>query len=370
LRLLVVTPRYFPLVGGVENHVYQVSRRLVEAGVDVTVLTTDLSGQLPREERSEGITILRVPAWPAGSDLYFAPALYGFISSGNWHLVHVQSYHTFVAPMAMLAARLARLPYVVTFHGGGHSSRARTLVRRLQRLVLRPLLAGAAKLVAVAQFEVELYGAQLHLPRSKFAVIPNGCELPGVAGDTSVPAGDPLIVSFGRLERYKGHHRLIEALPMILQQVPNARVWIAGSGPYEAELHRIATEHGVAERVAISAIPAAERERMATELSKAALVVLFSEYETQPIGVLEALHLGRSVLATDSGGLRELGEQGLIRTIPQHSTKQQVAAAVIEQLRHPFTPSGVALPTWERCATDLLTLYTSLTGDHRCASVG
>ncbi len=50
LRLLVVTPRFFPLIGGVENHVYQVTRRLQAAGkTDVTVLTTDPGQHLPPE---------------------------------------------------------------------------------------------------------------------------------------------------------------------------------------------------------------------------------------------------------------------------------------------------------------------------------
>ena len=43
LRLLMVTPRYFPYVGGVETHVYEVARRLADVGVEVTVLTKRLS---------------------------------------------------------------------------------------------------------------------------------------------------------------------------------------------------------------------------------------------------------------------------------------------------------------------------------------
>src|SRR5512147_2912812 len=122
LRVLMVTPRYFPFMGGVENHVYEVARRLARLGVDITVLTTDTSGQLPADELVDGIKIKRVRAWPAQRDYYFAPGIYRFIRGGRWDIVHVQSYHTLVAPLAMFAARQARIPYVLTFHGGGHSS--------------------------------------------------------------------------------------------------------------------------------------------------------------------------------------------------------------------------------------------------------
>ena len=54
LRVLMVTPRFFPFMGGVENHVYEVARRLARQNVDITVLTTDTSGQLPTDELADG----------------------------------------------------------------------------------------------------------------------------------------------------------------------------------------------------------------------------------------------------------------------------------------------------------------------------
>ncbi len=48
--VLLVAARYFPYMGGMETHVYEVGQRLARAGIRVTVLTTDLSGQLPTFE--------------------------------------------------------------------------------------------------------------------------------------------------------------------------------------------------------------------------------------------------------------------------------------------------------------------------------
>ena len=68
---------------------------------------------------------------------------------------------------------------------------------------------------------------------------------------------------------------------------------------------------------------------MARELSKAALVVLFSEFETHPLAVLEAISLGRPVLVADTSGLGELAQKGLARAIPLESTSDQIADAVV-----------------------------------------
>lgn len=378
MRILYVTPRYFPLMGGVENHVYQVANRLAQRGIEVTVLTTDLSGRLPAREHIDGVAVERTPAWPADRDYYLAPQIYRAITRGGWDLVHVQSYHTLVAPLAMLAAQRAAIPYVVTFHGGGHSSRLRGSLRALQHRLLRPLLAGAARLIAVARFEIALFGERLRIPPDRFALIPNGADLPQPA---HAPAVDPnLLVSIGRLERYKGHQRVIEALPTVLAGRPSTRLWIAGSGPYEDELRQLAADLGVADRVEIRAIPPGERQTLAAELSKAALVLLLSEYETHPIAVLEALALGRPVLVADTSGLSELAERGLATAIGLESSRPtaaveptaavgaQIGAAILDQLDHPRTPPPIHLPTWDECADGLLSVYQDVLRRDPCAS--
>jgi len=227
--------------------------------------------------------------------------------------------------------------------------------------LLRPLLARAECLVAIAEFEVKQYARELHLPETRFRLIPNGADLPGVpprpAEATSRP---PLIASVGRLERYKGHQRILTAFPHILEQEPEARLWIAGNGPYETELRRLAARLKVADRVEIRAVPAGDRAAMTQELSKAGLVVLLSEYETQPIAILEALALGRPVLVADTSGMRELAQRGLARAVSLDSPPEQVAAAALDELSRPLAPKPLKLPTWDDCANSLLALYESV----------
>ena len=366
-RILLVTPRYFPYMGGVETHVYEVARRFAAAGHSATVLTTDPGGELPPREQVEGVDIIRVKAYPSDHDYYIAPAIYNAVRRGDWDVVHVQGFHTFVPPIAMLAARNARIPYLMSFHSGGHSSSRRHAVRDLQAKLMRPLLAGAQRLVGVSRFEAELFQKRLGLPAERFMVIPNGSHLPKIT-PVETPATDTTILSVGRLERYKGHHRVLEAFPQILAQRPDARLRILGSGPYEPELRQLAHQLGVEERTEIGAISPGNREGMATIMSSATLVTLLSEYEAHPIAVMEALSLQRPVLVADTSGLSELAQDGFVSAIPLESTSTQVAEAVLDQLRSPRTPSPIALPTWDECAASLLALYDQVIEEFRCAS--
>ncbi len=359
LRVLMVTPRYFPMMGGVETHVYEVGRRLAAAGVDLTILTTDPTGDLATTETVEGMHIRRVRAYPSRLDLYIAPEITRVIAEGGWDLIHCQGYHTFVPPLTMTAALRHDIPYVLTFHSGGHSSPLRNAVRHTQWQMLRPLLARAQRLIGVSAFEAAAFRDTLHLPATQFMVIPNGGKLPDV---TDVPPRDPadphkLILAVGRLEQYKGHQRVIAALPGVLQRFPQAQLIIVGGGPYEAALRQQIADLDLGAHVTIQAIPPGERQTMANLLARADLITLFSDYEAHPIAMMEAIALGKPVLATRTSGLQELGEKGWIRTIPLNATPAEASAALCAQLIDPLIPPPVHVPTWEDCTVALLDVY-------------
>jgi glycosyltransferase involved in cell wall biosynthesis len=355
----MVTARFPPFIGGIETHVFEVSRRLSALRVDVTVVTTDPGQKLPQREEVAGVHVRRVAAWPSGGDLYVAPGLASWIQRSHFDLVHLQGYHTFVAPLTMAAAASRQIPYVVTLHSGGHSSGIRNAVRPVQTALLGPLLRHARRLIAVSEFEARLFQRRLRLSPERFALIPNGADL-----RTAPPVGtarrEGLIVSIGRLERYKGHHRAIAALPFIIRRIPDARLLIVGSGPYERDLRRAADEAGLADRVAIHAIPSERRSEMAAILAEAGLVTLLSEYESQGIGVMEALAMGAPVLVADSSALRDLGTRGLVSTVPLSASDSEIADKAIQTMRAGparFTPT---LPTWDEAAESLHALYREL----------
>jgi glycosyltransferase involved in cell wall biosynthesis/GT2 family glycosyltransferase len=360
-RVLMVTPRSPLEQGGVERHVIEVSRRMAAAGARVEVLCTDAEATEATTETRDGVRIRTVRAWPRGRDWYLAPGIWREMGRGKWDLVHLQSYHTLVAPLAMLRALALRVPFVVTFHGGGHSSQLRNRSRGLQMRLLRPLLRRAARLVAIARFEIEDYGAELGVPAERWAFIPNGTDLS--FSDAELAGADPdtpTLASIGRLERYKGHHRVLEAFPLVLERVPEARLLIVGKGPYEDELRRQAEELGVAARVEITSVPSGDPQGMATLLAGVSLVVLMSEFESHPLVALEAAAARRRLLVAEAGGLREIAEDGFGRGIPLDSTPEQVAAAAIEELGKPLPQRSPQLASWDECAAALLDLYSSV----------
>jgi len=365
LRILMVCPRFLPEVGGTETHVYEVSRRLAAlGGFEITVLTTDRSRRLPRREAMAGVSVLRVPAWPRTRDYYLAPRIAAVVRQRRWDLVHCQGIHNVVPWLAMLAARRFGIPYLVTFHTGGHSSRLRNALRSTQWRLAGPLLRNAVSLIAVSRFEAATLARHARLGDKPIIVIRNGGALPSPRSGTlsSVPGR---IVSSGRLERYKGHHLAIEALPHVMRKIPEAHLLILGSGPYEGDLAKLAGQLGVSDRVSIKHVPQADRQGMATMLTEASVVAALSDYEAHPVAVMEALCAARPVVGIDVAGIQELIAEGWVRGVPPGAPPATIARELVRAMSSPSSPSLMdcaQLPTWDSCADQLAHVYLSSLG--------
>jgi glycosyltransferase involved in cell wall biosynthesis len=365
LRVLMVCVRYLPELGGMETHVREVTRRLSAlGGLDITVLATDRTRSLPQHEIIDGIKILRVPSWPRNRDYYLAPHLPAVVRQPDrWDLIHCQGIHSPVPVTAMLAAKRAAIPYVVTFHTGGHSQQLRNMLRSTQWRLVGPLLRDASALIAVSRFEAEKLTRRARLKGGSVMVIRNGGTLPSPEnGAVPIPGR---IVSSGRLERYKGHHRIIEVLPRIVRERPDAHLLILGAGPYESELVKIARKLDVPDRVTIQYIAPDNRRAMATRLAEASVVAALSDYEAHPVGVMEALSLRRPVVGYKTSGIAELVDEGWVHGVDPAASPASLASQLVLGMSLPPLADRVILPTWDACAEQLRQVYLALGDRHQ-----
>ena len=155
----------------------------------------------------------------------------------------------------------------------------------------------------------------MRIPLQRFHVVPNGASLPPASDPP--PTVDPnLIVSVGRLEHYKGHHRAILAMHKLLEHLPQTRLEVVGSGPYESELRRLVRLLRLQDHDISAGSPSSHRQDLTDLFCSARLVLLLSDYEAHPISVMEALSVGRPVLVADTSGLRELAQKRMVPLNP------------------------------------------------------
>jgi glycosyltransferase involved in cell wall biosynthesis len=97
------------------------------------------------------------------------------------------------------------------------------------------------------------------------------------------------------------------------------------------------------------------------------VVLLLSEFETQPMAALEALALGCRLILAEAPGLTELVEDGYARGVPLTTSPEEVAAAVLEELDERTVRNPPALPTWDECADKLANLYETVVAAKRAS---
>jgi len=355
-KILMVVPRYLPYAGGVEMHTFELASRMAAQGIDITVLSSDLSRSLPRTETRDGVRLLRVDAYPANMDLYYAPGIRNLIRDGSWDIIHSQSIHTLVPPLTMYSAKRKKIPYIITPHTSVHASWLRNVIRPLQWTILQPLIKHARQIITVSRAEDTYFRNRFRSLESRITYIPNGGNLPAVGSEVPL-AGSPLIVSVGRLDPLKGHQRVISGFYALLQRCPDARLRIVGEGEFEAELRRQVSRLQLERRVEIRGVAPDKRYEMAELLASASVVTLLSSGENNPVAVLEALSLHRPVLVAYTRGLRRFVDEGMVRSVALDSSPEEIAEAILQQLEAPLVPAAIEIPTWEACTEHVIDIY-------------
>ncbi|MFH0793838.1 MAG: glycosyltransferase [bacterium] len=194
-------------------------------------------------------------------------------------------------------------------------------------------------------------GRQTRIRREKFkeqkiVTIPNGIPIPpprlldppGVEESGAFeqefgigPDRRPRIACIANLRRMKGHGDLIEALPEVLKEFPRLVVLCAGRDDSGGAVAQKARSQGVSEALKFMGF-VADTGRL---LRQCDLAILPSHWEGCPVSVLEAMALGKPVVATKVGGIPELvrdGESGLL--VAPHSPGA-LARAILDVLTQP-----------------------------------
>lgn len=357
LRILMVTPRYYPQCGRLENHVQQVAQRLVHAGHDVTVLTSSSNRRFAYQEQVAGVKIQRVAEGLEEATYDAALDLYNTIRYGQWDIVHLQSSHTMIGLLGMYGALQARIPYVVTLHGGDYATDPHHPLYSVQHELLSPLLGRAARLIAPTQFAIDYYSQRLQLPPERFSFIPNGAD---TAGYTSGRSSEQAVVitALGRTESTLGQHRMIAAMPHILDQYPYARLHILGENLNQAVLKQQALVLGVANHVEITAIPAFNENTLEAMTADSTVITTWGQDHPYLTALLAAMSPKPAVLiGAGNLPLAHAPQAEQVRLVDTASTPQELATAVMDQVYCAFTEARRYLPTWDACVDELLSLY-------------
>ena len=320
MRIAMVTEYAYPVLGGVPEHVHNLSREMVALGHDVTVLTSLAPFGMKRAARAidaenrsvHGYRTLRMgvsmPVYGNGSiaRVSVGPGLKAHVARAlsGMDVVHSQG----LAPptLTLWSLRVAMAPVLVgTFHTyfKGHHygyrhflAYARTTLERTDRLI--------------AVSEPCVTAVRPYFPDATFQVIPNGVDTDlyrPLRPDEPSPGGPPRILFMGRFDPRNGLDTMLDAARLLADEGRDFVLQVVGDGPLRPVYHRQAKHLGLSERVQWLGLLDKERARLYREATVFASPCILASFG---VILLEAMASGTPIVCADNVGFRQVIRDG------------------------------------------------------------
>lgn len=329
IRVAMIASDFLPNIGGIANHIYNLSRAMRQLGHDCWVLHLTTNRCLPTTETINGLPVVRfkLPPYERIKRLTAIPAAGSVLAFLRRFCADVVHWHELSNAWLPLRALIRAPVKVVTVHSARFIRHSKHAMGRLSN---RLQLAFADAIFVPSN---QLHNVVLSLAKQKEVhPISNGVDTDVFKPDNkrNKANGGSMVLCPRRLVPKNGVEFLVEAAPRILERFPQARIVFAGSGRLLEKLQRRVEELRIRMGVEFFGhVPYTEMPRLYRE---AAVVVMPSLVEATSLACLEAMASGCAVVASRVGGLAELIEDGVDGLLVEPGNPAQIAEAVCKLL--------------------------------------
>ncbi len=316
--------KFYPIRGGVEKVMWDLTEGLSAAGVTCDMLCARLRGD-GIDERDKALyqgggvfrfneygRVICVPAWTKKAATMIAPAMIGWVRkhASEYDIIHV--HHP--DPMAALALRLSGYKGKVVLHWHSDIVSQRfflALYKPLQNWLIRRadrILGTTPVYVASSPYLQEVQDKCGYVP---IGIDPIRYDAAHAEAIQTRHSGKTLLFSLGRLVPYKGFSYLIEAMSLLPERF---HLVLGGKGPLKEALEAQIRKKGLQHRVNLLTgyIP---DETVYALFGAADIFVLPSVMKTEAFGIvqIEAMSCGTPVVATriPESGVSWVNEDGV-----------------------------------------------------------
>lgn len=342
MKILLVN-KYHYVRGGSETYYFGLAELLRKAGHDVIFFAMQDSKNIPCEQSEyfvsnvdfNGKLSIRKKVNAAVRMIYSFEAkkkISALIEKEAPDIIHINLFHRVLTASIVDAAKKKHIPVVFTMHDlncfcpnhtmldhgkiceaclhGNYlncvkrvcfkDSRAKCLMAALESEYNK--LSGLYNKIDLYITPSEFYREKMiesGLTRNKVLCLRN--FLPEKAFETEKSVGGSYYLYFGRLSEEKGVMTLLKAV----QNVPEVRLEIAGTGPMEQELQDYVRTENMEDRIHFNGFLSGKA--LSNLVAGARCIVLPSEwYENGPYSIMEAMAAGKPVIVSGEGGLPEI----------------------------------------------------------------
>lgn len=380
MRILFFNYEFPPLGGGAGNASYYILNEYAKrSDVQVDFVTASIDEKYHQFKMGENITIHRIAIGKNAANIHYQTKkdLLAYTWNAFWFarkLAKQNNYdltHSFfTVPCGFISLLLKwefKLPYIISLRGSdvpGYSERFIGLYRWVTPTILK-IWKGAAFVISNSQGLKEL--ALRSNPEKEIGVIYNGIDVEEFHPSPENKDQDKFtILCVSRVTPRKGIRFLVQAFKLLSGRYHNARLVIVGDGNEKKSLEDLVMSLDIKDKVEFAgAVP---HEKVAEYYQKSDVFVLPSLNEGMSNVILEALASGIPVMATDTGGTRELLSDGVNGFIVRMRDADDLAEKIEKMILKPELQQNMGEESrklaeqlsWEKVAGEYVDLYTKV----------
>jgi glycosyltransferase involved in cell wall biosynthesis len=350
--------------GGAGTYVQLVARALAKRGHKAFVIST-YSQYDSQEYLDEGVVIKRVKA--GNLHWYFSKIfLIGPLISGSIHIVEnsLAIYKTLIklkkensldiiesCESANLLYLFTGIPYIIHLHGSKYTFKKYCgekifLQDKIQRWLEGFLIKKAKHITSPSLFLKNEVIKEFRINPSNVSVVPYPVKIyPKNTKEENKNKSDERVVIYaGRLEKRKGVHILVKAIPEVIKRCPTVKFMFFGSDSKELTkemLKNMFKKKGLAKKVEISSF--VSRNLLNQYRQKADVCVVPSLWDNSPYVVYEAMAQGKAVIVANSGGMAEMIVNGVSGILVEPNDSFGLAWAIVKLLKNDKTRQDMAI---------------------------
>ena len=373
MKILQVTPYFFPSVGGIENHVKNLTKHLVKKGHEVTIFTSNTHSALQYERRF-GIEIFRFNPLLV---LFRNPISFEILTKletiKKYDIIHAHDEHGFLTNLTALIRKISKIPLIITCHGDliPETFFESIIITTYEKTLLSFTFKSADSIIALSNAHKTSL-QRFNVPTNKISVIPNAVISPNL--DTVKESnfidkhrlnGKKIILFVGQLLKRKGIQYLLKAMRNLKKIEPNTVLIIIGKGPFQSELENISKRLGIEKHV--SFLGYVTKDELLEAYAAATVFVLPSLSEGLPTVILEAMAFSIPIVATKIESYPESFDK-VLKFVPKGDfealTNEIVSILQDETFAHKLGRQGASLVekefSWRNVSSKTIELYRSL----------
>lgn len=307
-KILIITPGFFPLFGGMEEQCYLLSKSFIKKGIVVDILTEQTDRAFKRREIIDGINVFRLRYVRKRNLSGFAILAFDLIifliknrKQYDFCIIRTLTYHAFVTGILKYLKLFSVKTFVTAETGGGKDDVISLRDRKFYKIIVF-FLKQHDFLNSICLDNYKHY-RELGFENNKLTRIYNGIDIDQYRNN-KYPDSLNNFIFLGRLNKTKGIYELLNAFKRVIELYPENKLFIGGDGDERQGVVEFIENNNLSTNIIYEGY--VSKEEKENFYRKGDCLILPSYSEGFPISILEATAHKKKIIVTDVSDLSEI----------------------------------------------------------------